>query len=109
MVRSAGPRRIALLAAHNVAEADGIRDYDAARNWDQRPAARVGQRDRPAEDGSRRPSVPAAELEDADPVILQHCPFSSGGWSFVPTFPLLVGRLRRKRPRPLIAVMFHDV
>jgi hypothetical protein len=27
MFRSARPRRIALLAAHSVAEADGIRDY----------------------------------------------------------------------------------
>jgi hypothetical protein len=42
MVRSARSKRIALLAAHGVAEGDGIRDYDTTRNWDRR-SARVRQ------------------------------------------------------------------
>ena len=41
-------------------------------------------------------------------MILQYCPFSFGGWGFAPTLPLFLGRLRRKRPRPLIAGMFYE-
>ena len=112
---SIAPRkRVALVAARNATEADGIRDYT------RRLLATLHQEELDAElfewtpgapnggSGSQRSKLAAAELEAMDVLILQYEPFSFGRRGFAPGLALFLARLRRRRPRPLIAVMFHE-
>ena len=113
MVRSTPPRRVALLGAHSAAEADGIRDYTQRLSATLRATgvdARLLEWGNgiPAVRRGRHRSLAVGELEYADALILQYCPFSFGRRGFAPALPLFLGRIRRKRRRPLIAVMFHE-
>lgn len=45
---------------------------------------------------------------DLGTLVIQYNPFSFGRWGFAPRLPLLLARLRRRRRRPCIAVMFHE-
>jgi glycosyltransferase involved in cell wall biosynthesis len=64
----------------------------------------------------RRSSVEADLLEwradklggDVRALVIQYNPFSFGRWGFAPRLPLSLARLRRRRHRPRIAVMFHE-
>jgi glycosyltransferase involved in cell wall biosynthesis len=114
MGSSAGRRRIALVTARTTTEADGIRDYACALLATLRESeldAQLFEWD----DGELRgrngtgPAVVApSELLAMDALVLQYEPFSFGRWGFAPGLPLFLGRLRRRRPRPLISVMFHE-
>lgn len=114
MARSARHKRIALVTGHSTSEADGIRDYTHRLSATLRafglkaPLVEWSSGVPPAANGSRKASGAAAELEDADAVILQYCPFSFGRRGFAPALPLFLARLRRRNPRPVIAVMFHE-
>jgi glycosyltransferase involved in cell wall biosynthesis len=64
----------------------------------------------------RQKSVEADLLEwraddvtgDLGALVIQYNPFSFGRWGFAPRLPLFLARLRRRRRRPRIAVMFHE-
>lgn len=45
---------------------------------------------------------------DAQGVILQYNPFAYGPWGCAPWLPLAVLGLRRRRPRPMLALMIHE-
>jgi glycosyltransferase involved in cell wall biosynthesis len=115
MASSGRHKRIALMTASSASEADGIRDYTHRLSATLRASglnARVVEWSRQgaptAENGRRSPWGAADELGGADAVIVQYCPFSFGRRGFAPALPLFLGRLRRRKPRPLIAVMFHE-
>jgi glycosyltransferase involved in cell wall biosynthesis len=106
--------RVALLAAHPGTEADGIWDYTRrlhATLRDEELDATVFEWTDGAprgENGSGYVKTTASELEAMDVLILQYEPFSFGRRGFAPGLALFLARLRRRRPRPLIAVMFHE-
>lgn len=45
---------------------------------------------------------------DLGALVIQYNPFSFGRWGFAPRLPLFLAKLRRRRRRPRIAVMFHE-
>jgi len=47
-------------------------------------------------------------LDDYDAVLLEYSPFLYGRWGFAPWLPLVLGRLRLRRPRPRIAIAVHE-
>jgi glycosyltransferase involved in cell wall biosynthesis len=114
MAKSGRPKRIALIAARSAAEADGIRDYTRTLSATLRSMgldARLLEWSNgapPAESQNGLAPAAGAELEAADALIVQYCPFSFGRRGFAPALPLFLARVRRNRPRPLIAVMFHE-
>jgi glycosyltransferase involved in cell wall biosynthesis len=100
--------RVGLVLADRAGQADGIRDYtrrllaalrSAAVDTDLLLWAQGAPR------ASDRAGVCAADL---DALVVQYNPFSFGRWGFAPRLPLFLARLRRKRRRPRIAVMFHE-
>jgi hypothetical protein len=111
---SVAGNRLALLAACNGTEADGIRDYTrkllGSLREDELDAELFEWTDGAPhrESGSRQSNPTAIELEAMDVLILQYEPFSFGRWGFAPDLALFLARLRRKCPRPRIAVMFHE-
>jgi glycosyltransferase involved in cell wall biosynthesis len=104
---------IGLVVARSAAQADGIRDYTRMLSAGLRASAVdaeviewAGRDDR---DHARERAAAAARLRTKDAVVVQYNPFSYGRWGFAPELPLFLARLRARRPRPRIAVMFHEV
>jgi glycosyltransferase involved in cell wall biosynthesis len=107
-------QRVALVTAGTAAEADGIRDY-TRRLLATLRATGIGAElfewagGRPRRvDRSGGAAGAAPELDAMDALVLQYEPFSFGRRGFAPGLPMFLGRLRRRRSRPLIAVMFHE-
>jgi glycosyltransferase involved in cell wall biosynthesis len=98
--------RIGLVVAPRAAQADGIRDYTRRLALALDDAA-IDAEVWPWTDGAPRAGNGHA-LTDLDAVVLQYNPFLFGRWGFAPGLPLFFARLRRKRRRPRIAVMFHE-
>jgi glycosyltransferase involved in cell wall biosynthesis len=102
----ARPKRLIILAAQSSAEADGIRDYtnrlvaelSVHEAWETQVRLRPsGQRPRPLRLAA-----------DVDVILVQYNPFWYGRWGFAPSLPLDLWRLRRARPKPVIALMVHE-
>jgi glycosyltransferase involved in cell wall biosynthesis len=119
--RPEDPFRIAIVAAESRRVADGIRDYTdrlvehlgASDDLVVSLLARGANGDwRGAIDGNGpvvgRRGVPPPALLRADAVVLQYNPFSFGRRGFAPSVPALLWRVRARRHRPVIAVMFHE-
>jgi glycosyltransferase involved in cell wall biosynthesis len=106
MAELAAGGRIGLVVAPRAAQADGIRDYTRRLALALDDAA-IGAEVWPWTDGAPRATNGHA-LTDLDAVVLQYNPFLFGRWGFAPGLPLFFARLRRKRRRPRIAVMFHE-
>jgi glycosyltransferase involved in cell wall biosynthesis len=110
MPESADRNRLALVAARSLAEADGIRDYTRRLLATLRGVALDAELLEWADGAPRGRGgrSHADELQAMDALVLQYEPFSYGRWGFAPDLARFLARLRRKRPRPLIAVMFHE-
>jgi glycosyltransferase involved in cell wall biosynthesis len=114
MVDQLSGARIGLVLARSTTAANGIRDYAYlllrwmretglnAELFEWADGAPWATRESP------RHGVVPAELVDMDVLILQYNPFSFGRWGFAPGLPVFLARLRRRRPRPRIAVVFHE-
>jgi glycosyltransferase involved in cell wall biosynthesis len=103
---------VGLIVARRANQADGIRDYTRRLLLALRETAVDAQlwqwaNGAPQADanGHPRSDLAAAGL---DALVVQYNPFSFGRWGFAPELPLFLARLRRRRRRPRIAVMFHE-
>jgi glycosyltransferase involved in cell wall biosynthesis len=103
--------RIGLLVAQSTTQADGIRDYTRMLLQTLRRSALEAELFEWANGGTlsaiSNGGTPV-DLEALDALVVQYNPFSFGRWGFAPQLPLFLARLRRRRPRPLVAVMFHE-
>jgi hypothetical protein len=112
MSESAGGR-IGLVAGHSTTQADGIRDYTRLLLHGLREAALDAELFEWADgalhttNGTAHADI-AGEVQALDALVVQYNPFSFGRWGFSPRLPLFLSRLRSRRSRPLIAVMFHE-
>jgi glycosyltransferase involved in cell wall biosynthesis len=84
---------------------DGIRDHT---NLLGATLAERGALDVAVETRFRPSSLESALDRAGSSVILQYSPFCYGRWGFAPWLPAALLRLRRRRPRPTIALLVHE-
>ncbi len=111
MAEIAAGRCVGLVVARSTTQADGIRDYTRRLLVALREAAVDAELLQWADGVPKATNGRAASALDAtelDALVVQYNPFSYGRWGFAPGLPLFLARLRRRRRRPRIAVMFHE-
>ena len=115
MAELAAPAQVGVVVARSRTDADGIRDY---AHLLLRSLRETGLHAELFEWAEGRPHVTNGRLRDdlateklaaMDVLVLQYNPFSFGRWGFAPELPLFLARLRTRRRRPRIAVMFHEM
>lgn len=109
---------LAVVGAHSVSEADGIRDYTellvaCLRSRADIPVVHFTRRlsawsmQISGADGSQALAADV-RLRSASAVVLQYNPFSHGRRGFAPGLALTMLRLRCRRSRPTIVLMVHE-
>ena len=109
---------VALLCSESPGRIDAIRSYSlrlAAALRDRAevsadvhlrtPSGRWRRADSESEMSSK---LLTRQLAPYDAIVLQYNPFMYGRWGFAPWLPPMLARLRRRRARPVLALMVHE-